>query len=221
MGATKKRTHLKLRRNWGTVKSPVDGRDEDVTIADRIVAAIRSGNPLHVSAAAAGIARETLSRYLIEGRRIQIGLDSGISTKAYTETELYLADFAMRCAQAEAEFEIRAKQVMVNAGLGGGEITTVTVKTDQAGALIERTEKTEELRPDWRAMERVLVYRHPDRYGPRIEIGVHDPDDALSQDDLAAVALQSLEEAMARDGVVFDVDSQEVVDSGDDRADQA
>lgn len=206
MAATKKRPigrPLELQR----VYMEADGDKEEILVADRIIAAVRAGNDLVISAASVGINKDTLRDYLATGARTLIAQASGKVWVHgdFTAKEHACAEFSARVTIAQSEFEIATNMLIDRVARGGIPTQTTTVKRGRvlqadgtwATEEIERTVKTSTTLPDWKAAMQRLIYRHPDRYARnRLELHVGDapltdPMD-IADDEAVALAFQAL-----------------------------
>lgn len=168
----------------------VDGQLINVTVADRIVAAIRNGHYIESAAASAGVHKDTVYEWRkVAGRaRIQGSLD----TRTLTDHETRCIAFSDAVDEAEATYDLAAGEVLERVGRGGIPIVVTTVKTDAQGNVIESTTRTSASLPDARTIEWRLSKRFKDRYGDRIEVtGADGGPVTLSMEERAG-ALRSL-----------------------------
>ncbi len=172
--------------------------------------AVRAGNDVAVSAASSGVNKETLMDYLRTGAKTRIRMEAGGTVYGdFTAKEHACAEFSDRITVAQAEYEIAANQLIDRVARGGIPQETHTVKsarvveTDEDGQesssmqVVERTVKSSETLPDWKAAAQRLMFRHPDRYARnRLEVHAGDapPTEAttISEEEAAQIALDAL-----------------------------
>lgn len=149
---------------------------QPVTVADRIIAAVRAGNYLETAAALAGVRVATIRDWLYQGNATLRALANGAEQHELPHHHIRYAEFADAVARAEAEAE--AEDVARLQLLARGQATTtkeVTVERRNAdGELVERTTRseTETLAPDSAALRWRLERRHPRRWqgSQRVEL---------------------------------------------------
>lgn len=167
-----------------------DGTTIDITAADRILLALRTGNYFEQACAAAGVHRETAYGWLRRGAQsvARAALtDVPVEELDLTSHDLRCVEFSDAVAQAEAQWEVQANTLLENAARGGGVEVTVTEKHDAAGNLVETTTRTTTLPPNVQVIEWRLTRRYPDRYYPRVGFVFPAVSDELSVEDKAAV----------------------------------
>jgi hypothetical protein len=151
----------------------VNVRDDGtrVTVADRIVAALRAGNYLEPSAQAVGVAKTTVYEWIKLGGAAQRRItNDGVNRSALSQHERRCLDFADAVADAQAEWEVDANARLQRLAVGDHTVVTVTEKVNADGELLERTTKTERLAPSAQVLEWRLTRRFPDRYSQRVEV---------------------------------------------------
>lgn len=149
---------------------PVETRPDGtvITVADRVIAAVRAGNYLETAAALAGVRPNTIRGWLYTGNATLRALASGTPHHDLPSQDLRYAEFADALTRAEAEAE--AEDVARLQVLARGQATSrkeVTVeKRDRDGNLLETTSRTEveTLPPDSTALRWRLATRHPTRW---------------------------------------------------------
>ena len=149
---------------------------QPITVADRIIAAVRAGNYLETAAALAGVRVATIRDWLYTGNATLRALANGAEQHELPHHHIRYAEFADAIARAEAEAE--AEDVARLQLLARGQATTtkeVTVERRNAdGELVERTTRseTETLAPDSAALRWRLERRHPRRWqgSQRVEL---------------------------------------------------
>lgn len=147
-----------------------------ITVADRIITALRNGNYLEPAAAAAGVHKSSVYEWLKVGANANAKLQQpGVNKSALSQHERRCALFSDAVAEAEAAWEADANEQLHR--LGTGQITAVTVTekvqvSDEHpdGKIIERTTKTETLAPNPQVLEWRLMRRFPERYTGRVEV---------------------------------------------------
>lgn len=168
--------------------SPDGGPDVPVTVADRIVRAVRTGAPVQVAAATVAVDRGQVYDWLRLGARALLDAEKGIPLHPYAE--IY-ADFARRVAIAEAEAHL--EDVALSQRLArGGRTSRITTTKKISGNVVEETVREEELGPDPNMVRWRLERRHSDVWGRRrlevsgpdggpVEVDVVDKRAALAQ----------------------------------------
>lgn len=152
----------------------VDGQTVDVTVADRIVAAIRSGSFVEAAAASAGITKTTFYEWQAVAGRARIRCANNLADM--TDHEVRCCQFSDAVAEAEGVWEVGIGQVHESVSRGGIEQTVRTTKYDAAGNVVEVTERTSSTLPDLRGIEWRLTRRFPHRYAPPERIEITGPD---------------------------------------------
>lgn len=147
-----------------------------VTIADRIIQAVRAGNYLETAAAAAGVHIQTIRTWITTGNATLRLLNQGTPASDLPRADLRYAEFAYALARAEAEAEsedvARLQQLARGQARTHKEVTTI--KRDANGAIVEQSTRVEDetLAPDSAALRWRLEKRHPRRWAGthRIEL---------------------------------------------------
>lgn len=181
-----------------------DGQRVPITVADRIVNGLLSGNYFEHATASAGITKETGYEWLrTAGRAL-------IRSKGRPLDELDLSEHERRCigfsdavANAEAQWVVQANATLELLGRGGAEEITTTEKYDMTVSppkVIERTVKTVKVPPNAQVIEWRLTRRFPALYGNRLDVTLP-PGDALTSEERAAELITGLE------GFLADVDA--------------
>lgn len=168
---------------------------ERITVADEIIERVRGGASNVDAAVSVGIARSTLQDWLREGAR---HASRRLNGERLTRKEAGLADFSDREAQAVAEWKVE-QEIQLGILSSGRERRIVTEKRDAAGNLIEKTERTEGLEPDLRAITWRLERRFPEQYGAN-KLEISGPDGGpipVSVREQAAKTLGTLAERLA------------------------
>ncbi len=147
-----------------------DGTTTKITVADRIIEAVRAGTPLEGAAASGGITNDTLWRWIREGAKATRLLTAGTKPKDLTAEQRRLAEFSEEIHRAAGEWEANSNLLLERLARGGTKIVTVTEKVDAAGTLIDRTTKTETLGPSPQVLQWRLSRRFPQRYADRVEV---------------------------------------------------
>jgi len=129
-------------------------------IKGRILVAIEHGAYMETAAAHAGIAKDTLYRWLKQGARDR---DDGRNTQ--------LSEFSMSVDQALAKAELIDLQT-ISKFAAGFEVVTQKIETvvDKQGNVLHTRRQTEErkMRRDWQAAAWKLERRYPSKYGRRV-----------------------------------------------------
>lgn len=173
----------------------VVARTEDgkaITVGDRIVQAVRNGNYIEAAAAAAGVEKKAVYRWMNTGANLSIELEEDKRTLAsLSAEEKRQLRFSHAIAEADAEWETGTNDLLHKLGQGGLETTVTTTKTNGDGEVIETTSKVEYTLPNDRVLTWRLERRHPDRYGRRT-VEVTGPDGGPIQGELQVSAKESL-----------------------------
>lgn len=148
----------------------------EVTVADRIIAAVRAGNYLETAAALAGVRTSTIRDWLYNGNATLRALANGTSPHELPSHQLRYAEFAdaITRAEAEAEAEDVARLQVLARGQAVATKEVIVEKRDRDGNLVEATtrKETETLAPDSAALRWRLERRHPRRWqgSQRVEL---------------------------------------------------
>lgn len=151
---------------------PIPTERGEVMVWERVADAIRLGGSLHDAAARAGVGKAVLQGWLRNGTRLQAAIGQGArdpdSLTAHEQAEMQLAVVVDR-AEAEAKLVLLGLLDRVTRGV---EVRTVTVKIDQSGQEVERTERTENRGPDPATIRWRLERRWPEEFGQRVRAEV-------------------------------------------------
>ena len=155
-----------------TVGTRTDGTP--ITAFDRIIHAISIGSYFEQACAAAGIHKDTAYAWLTTGARTHAAraraIDKALPAPKETKHEQRCAQFSDAILRAEAEWELSSLATLETLARGGTQIETVTVKTDGANRVVDRTVKTETLLPSAQVIEWRLSRRFPARYSHHVEV---------------------------------------------------
>lgn len=146
-----------------------DGTTE--TVADRIVAHVRSGAYIEEAAGAAGVNKTTVYDWLKIGARAEAHLAAGKPRSALSRHQRRCAEFSNAVGSADAI--ATATDVALTAKLAAGVTKTIeTVKVDAQGNTLERTTRVESAIPDGAMVRWRLERRKPHQWGrlQRIEV---------------------------------------------------
>jgi hypothetical protein len=149
-----------------------------ITVADRIVAALRTGAYFENACASAGVHRETAYNWKRIAARLRIsarGVD--VEDLPMSEHERKCLAFSDAVEEAESTWELRSLSQLESAARGQ-TITQTTTKEERVerddGTFewveVERVTVTREIPPNTQVVEWRLERKHPDRYGRRIEV---------------------------------------------------
>ncbi len=179
-----------------------DGSTEEVnvTAADRILSALRTGNYFEQACAAAGVHKETAYGWLRRGAQAVARaamLNLPVEELDLPPTDLRYVEFSDAVAQAEAQWEVQANTLLENAARGGVTEVTVTEKHDANGNLVETTTRTTTLPPNVQVIEWRLTRRYSERYYPRVGFVFPAVADELSVEDKAEVLAGELRAFLA------------------------
>lgn len=177
----------------------------DVTVTDRILASLRSGNYFEQACAQAGIHRQTGYGWLRIGARTYERVHRLLTTHdKLTLHEQRCIAFSAAVAQAEAEWEVNANNVLENLGRGGIVQTTVTEKTEPDATapggfrVIERTTRRETLAPNPQVIEWRLTRRFPERYTAKVDLTIEQKPTELSVEERARILADELRAAIVK-----------------------
>ncbi len=143
---------------------------EPITVADRILAALRAGNYVEAAAGSAGITKTTVYEWLKIGAQAGMRTNSGKPGVKVTAHEKRCMAFADAVREAEHGWEVDSNARLQQLAAGGVTTVTETVKVDADGKVLERTTKTEHHAPSAQVLEWRLTRRFPDRYSTRVEV---------------------------------------------------
>jgi hypothetical protein len=142
----------------------------DAVKAEKIVAYVKAGNYLETAAAAAGVGRDQMRRWLHDGARKPASPEG---------------QFAAAVEQARAEAEVRSVALIES---HGRPATRTREKFDAKGQTVERTTETD--RGDWRPLAWRLERMNPAKFAARVRLEV--------ENELGAV-LDALESELPRE----------------------
>lgn len=149
------------------------GQDDDgnpITVAERIVEAIRVGSYIEPAAKRAGVPKQTVYEWLhVAGKLRLAARGQPIPAQYLTEHELACLRLADAVDRAESEFEIGALGLLQRLARGGIEVKTTTTKTFADGSS-ETTTKIEHTLPNIAALTWRLARRFPDRYHAHLQV---------------------------------------------------
>lgn len=161
-----------------------------VTVAEQIIERVQLGMTHATAARSAGVSRDTMHRWRLDGARLRALQASG-ELRRPTANQQRLIDFSDNLDRAEAEAEAIRLGIVQGAAIGGGTITKTTRKVDTQGNILETTTVTETIRPDWRAAAWWLERRR-DGYTPRVELTGADGAPLVPEGDAARDLADSL-----------------------------
>lgn len=147
------------------------GETVEITVADQIVADVRTGMYADRAARRAGITTRTFYEWEKIGRETQRRLDAGeITPSKLRAYERRCLDFSLAIEQAEVEWETRANADLERIARGGILQRETIVKVDAEGREIERRTKEATTLPDAAVIMKRLALRFPDRYTSRVQV---------------------------------------------------
>lgn len=129
---------------------------QPVTAGEQVIERVQLGMDLADAADSAGIDRSTLHRWVVAGARHRAQQAQG-RLKTPTAQQLALIEFCNSYERATAEAEASRLGIIQRAAVGGAVVTKRTVKrgapdaANPDGLVLEVTEVTETLRPEWTA----------------------------------------------------------------------
>lgn len=151
---------------------PITHRDDGtpVMVADRVAEALRLGASMTTAASRSGVSRQQLDVWVRSGNRHSASLANQART-ADDLSAVELAELALATAaeQALATYELNLL-AQLEALSRGTSTTTTTVRTDPAGDVLDRTERTEARLPDASVIRWRLERRLPDQWAPRAHV---------------------------------------------------
>lgn len=165
-----------------------------VTAGEQVIERIQLGLDLQSAADSAGISRATLHNWRLAGARHRAAASQG---KKLTPAQRRLAEFLDALERAEAEAEANRLAIISRAAQGGAVVTKTTVKRSGDGQVLERTEVTETLRPEWTAAAWWLERRKPQKYARRVEVTGAEGQPLVPQDEQARNLADSLRDFLA------------------------
>lgn len=144
-------------------------RDPDgrvVTVQDAIVDHLRAGNYVETAAAAVGVNRTSLHRYLARGAKaLRLSAETG---KAVPKPDKVYADFSARVQEAASQAEAAMLDMLTRLASGGLQVTETSIEYVLNGDVrteTKRTETTRNLAPNVRAIMWRLERRNPGHWG--------------------------------------------------------
>lgn len=147
------------------------GETTEITVADQIVADVRTGMYADRAARRAGITTRTFYEWEKIGRETQRRLDAGeITASKLRAYERRCLDFSLAIEQAEVEWETRANADLERIARGGIPQRETIVKVGTDGQEIERRTKESHTLPDAAVIMKRLALRFPDRYTARVQV---------------------------------------------------
>lgn len=177
-----------------------DGQRHPITVAERIINGLLSGNYFEHATASAGITKETGYEWLrTAGRALIRAKGQDLDTADLTPHERRCVEFSDAVANAEAQWVVQANATLELLGRGGAEETTTTEKYDMTGQepkLLERTVKTVKVPPNAQVIEWRLTRRFPSLYGNRLDLTLP-PGGALTSEERASELITGLESFLA------------------------
>lgn len=169
-----------------------DGRV--VTIQDAIVDHLRAGNYVETAAAAVGVNRTTLLRYLMRGAKaLRLSAETG---KAVPKVDKVYAEFTARVQVAASEAEAGMLDMLTRLATGGLQVTETSIEYVLDGETrreVKRTETTRNLAPNVRAIMWRLERRNASHWGrpgslaPMTEDGAPEPSRAERLESIEAM----------------------------------
>lgn len=181
-----------------------DGSRIDITTADQIIGALRTGAYFEHACAAGGITKETgyeWQRIAASARRRTIGRD--IDDATLTDYELQCIRFSDGVVEARDSWIALQIAVLEQSGRGGIPQVTTTVKeelrdvTQPDGSVkqelveVERQTRTSHTLPDVETIKWRLTRMRPDLFGHHVDLRL--PDDDASIEDRARDLLLGIE----------------------------
>jgi hypothetical protein len=176
-----------------------------VTTAQAIIQSIREGEFLETAAPRHGVALRTARSWLqTAGKtRIRILGHTGRGQPRTTAYERECLTFSSGYEQATAEYEGVTLREIDDIARGGRRIASVRTKRrfvpggDPDGIVVERIEETRTVPPDGDLLRWRLQMRVPGRYSPKLDVRLTDPDDTLTDDEVAGELADALEAFLA------------------------
>lgn len=153
-----------------------DSTNVTTTVAARIIELVRNGDYLETAAGTVGLGRGTIGDWLHEGARTRQKRHTDPDHDRRTETKYQrlCSDFSAGVERAKAEWESEQLLILESLGRGGRKVESTTVKheVDAEGneRVVERTTRTEYLKPDAAVIEWRLKRMFPDRYAEKITV---------------------------------------------------
>lgn len=171
-----------------------------ITTAQAIIQSIREGEFLETAAPRHGIPIKTARSWLRDAGRTRLRLlgHTGRGNPRTTTHERKCLAFSTGYEQATAEYEGVTLREIDDIARGGRRIAIVRTKRrfknaeDTVGTVVERIEETRTVPPDGDLLRWRLQMRVPGRYSPKLDVKLVDPDDALTDEEVADALADSL-----------------------------
>lgn len=185
--------------------------DEQITVADRIVELLASGNYIEGAAAGAGVHKDTVYHWLKIGAQVHLRAGAGsIDDLELSDFERKCAEFSDAVAEAEGRYESSSNLTLERLARGGIPQTTETVERGPApvnpatggptydsegrevlGPILKSSTRSTSTLPDAQVIEWRLTRRFRQRYAERLEVtGADGGPVALSQSEKASAVLE-------------------------------
>lgn len=179
---------------------PYDTREDGTprTVGEAIIDTVRRGEWMDTASALVGIATETARSWLRTAARADLRTQTDpayIPTQHEASCRIFSAGYRQACAEWTNEFLAQHDRDAA----GGRRLTTTRVKRSAptanhpAGEIIESITETREVPPDLRAQEWRLAIRDRDRFAAKVQISRAPLDGDLSEEDMAAELVATVE----------------------------
>lgn len=173
----------------------VDGQEVPITVADRIVAALRAGNFLEHAIAASGQSKQTVYDWFKQAGLARIRTQGNPDAPGLTDHERRCMRFLDAVEEAEGIWAVDSNTTHERLGRGGIPQEVETLEYDDAGAVTKRTVRKSVTLPDAKVIEWRLKHRFPHLYAERLELsGPGGGPIKLSQEERASALLVLVEQ---------------------------
>lgn len=182
-----------------------------ITVADRVVTALETGQYVEVAAATAGVSRVTVLNWLRTGASVRAR--AARDKRDLTEHEAACVDFADRVNRTLARVEMEELAAIRAAGMETQQRRVVVRKVTDGdkGRVSHVEERTEDVLPDWRALAWRAERRWVQRWGRRDALEITSGDDEDTSVDIAGLLAAKLQ--ALRDGSLVALDAGGIEDA--------
>lgn len=172
-----------------------DATGADITIADAIVNALRAGAYFEEAAISSGVTKETAYEWRRVAGRARLRTSTNTTAKLNPHETKCVA-FSDAVDQARAQWEIGVLGTLEREGRGGVLLEEELIEYDGVGpgaAVVKRTVRRSNSRPDVRVLLWRLERTMPHKYGRRVEVTGVDGEPLFSDEERTALMVEAFE----------------------------